>query len=33
VLVYGSLPPARLQLRPWWVKGRRRMQHWSTGPG
>jgi type IV secretion system protein VirD4 len=23
VLVYGSLPPARLQLRPWWAQGRR----------
>jgi type IV secretion system protein VirD4 len=23
VLVYGTLPPVRLQLRPWWVKGRR----------
>jgi type IV secretion system protein VirD4 len=24
VLVYGSLPPARLELRPWWSRGRRR---------
>ena len=24
VLVYGTLPPARLQLRPWWAQGRRR---------
>ena len=24
VLVYGTLPPARLELRPWWVQGRRR---------
>jgi type IV secretion system protein VirD4 len=23
VLVYGTLPPARLQLRPWWAQGRR----------
>jgi type IV secretion system protein VirD4 len=23
VLVYGTLPPARLQLRPWWVQKRR----------
>ena len=23
VLVYGTLPPARLQLRPWWAGGRR----------
>ena len=23
VLVYGTLPPVRLQLRPWWVQGRR----------
>ena len=24
VLVYGTLPPVRLQLRPWWAKRRRR---------
>jgi type IV secretion system protein VirD4 len=24
VLVYGTLPPARLVLRPWWTRGRRR---------
>jgi type IV secretion system protein VirD4 len=24
VLVYGTLPPARLQLRPWWAQGKRR---------
>ncbi len=24
VLVYGTLPPVRLQLRPWWAQGRRR---------
>ena len=24
VLVYGTLPPARLQLRPWWATSRRR---------
>jgi type IV secretion system protein VirD4 len=23
VLVYGTLPPARVQLRPWWSRGRR----------
>ena len=26
VLVYGSLPPVRLQLRPWWTQGRRPLQ-------
>jgi type IV secretion system protein VirD4 len=26
VLVYGTLPPVRLQLRPWWVLGRRRFR-------
>jgi type IV secretion system protein VirD4 len=25
VLVYGTLPPARLQLRPWWATSRRRL--------
>ena len=24
VLVYGTLPPVRLQLRPWWAQGRGR---------
>ena len=32
VLVYGSLPPARLQLRPWWAYGRRRMRNQSSRP-
>jgi type IV secretion system protein VirD4 len=40
VLVYGTLPPARLRLRPWWVElGRRREDSagknsslWSTVP-
>jgi type IV secretion system protein VirD4 len=26
VLVYGTLPPVRLQLRPWWVQRRRRFR-------
>ena len=30
VLVYGSLPPARLQLRPWWAQGRRTLA--DSGP-
>ncbi len=29
VLVYGTLPPARLQLRPWWA---RRGQSWKRRP-
>ena len=28
VLVYGTLPPARLQLRPWWAQARRRGSGW-----
>jgi type IV secretion system protein VirD4 len=43
VLVYGTLPPARLRLRPWWVTarrasraplgwGRRADAHWVTRP-
>ncbi len=33
VLVYGTLPPARLELRPWWAQGRgrprlRRSRNW-----
>jgi type IV secretory pathway TraG/TraD family ATPase VirD4 len=30
VLVYGTLPPVRLQLRPWWADGRRPFR---SGPG
>jgi type IV secretion system protein VirD4 len=36
VLVYGTLPPARLRLRPWWVSRsvrRRGLRGWGRRPG
>ncbi|HEX4127915.1 MAG TPA: type IV secretory system conjugative DNA transfer family protein [Acidimicrobiales bacterium] len=33
VLVYGTLPPARLQLRPWWAQRRRARGGWGGGDG
>jgi type IV secretion system protein VirD4 len=35
VLVYGTLPPVRLRLRPWWATGRRRgvLRGWGRRAG